>query len=146
MHRFTNQSGMNYIQMLLVLVLGGIIGAIVVPYLSNKEEKELRALARQKIELLAGIQEQYYTTHGEFTMEIDSLMTILPDTSAYIDPLTGRRFTIGTVNQGQDYSIQCPGDSRILIVTEDRWEKLQEIRQAWHEYQQQLRAQGRRRL
>lgn len=144
MRRFSNQNGINYIQMLLVIVIGGIVGAIVVPHLLNKEREELLSEARVKIDRIGDVQFEYYKTHGEFTMELDSLMTIEPDSTTFLDPLTGGRFVIGVVNQGQDFSISSNADPGLLLVTEDRWDELQPARQAWHEYQQLLREASRR--
>ena len=42
MRRIMNQNGMNYIQMLLVLVFAGILGALVVPFLTSQEQEEIR--------------------------------------------------------------------------------------------------------
>lgn len=143
MRRFTSTRGMNYIQMLLIITTAGIAAALVVPWLTSLGEEETRALAREKLVPLAEAQEEYYTTHGQFTMQIDSLMTILPDSSAYIDPLSGDRYVIEVVNAGQEYSMYSPTNERIRIVTEDRWDNLPRIRQAWHEYQLQERERSR---
>jgi len=145
MRRLTSQAGVNYIQMLLVIVTAGIVGALVVPYLLNRGVEELQAVAWERAERLALAQEQYYSTHGVFTMERDSLLTVLPDSTYFIDPTTDEPFMIGTANAGQDYSISTAGDFYLLIVTEDRLDKLQEARLAWHNYQLSLRDQGRRR-
>ena len=144
MRRFSNQNGINYIQMLLVIVVGGILGALVVPHLLNKERDELLNEARMKIDRIGDIEFEYYKTHGEFTMELDSLMTLEPDSTAFLDPLTGERFVIGVVNQGQEFSIYSSAEPDRRLVTEDRWDELQPARQAWHDYQQQLREASRR--
>lgn len=144
MRRFSNQNGINYIQMLLVIVIGGILGALVVPHLLNKERDELLDEARMKIDRIGDIEFEYYKTHGEFTMELDSLMTLEPDSTTFIDPLTGKRFVIGVVNQGQDFSIRSDAEPSLLLVTEDRWDELLPARQAWHDYSQQLREASRR--
>ncbi len=144
MRRFSSTSGMNYIQMLLIITTAGIAAALVVPYLTSMGEEEAYALAREKLVPLAEAQEEYYKTHGEFTMEIDSLMTVLPDSNAYIDPISGDRYIIEVVNAAQEYSMSSPADRKIRIVTEDRWDNLAVIRQAWHEYQLQDRERSRR--
>lgn len=144
MRRLTSQTGVNYIQVLLVIVTAGIIGALMVPYLLNQGVEELQALATERAERLALAQEEYYATHGLFTMERDSLLTVLPDSTCFIDPTTDAPFMIGTANAGQDYSISSTGQLHLLIVTEDRLDKLQEARLAWHDYQLSLRDQSRR--
>jgi len=143
MRRIMSQTGMNYIQMLLVLVLAGILGALVVPYLTNQEKEEIKALSRERAGRIVDAEFTYYQTHGEFTMEIDSLKTVLRDPDAYVDPLNEQGFQIGVVNQGQDFSIQSYADATILIVTEDRWEDLQQARLAWRDYQEEIRLQSR---
>ena len=143
MRRIMNQTGMNYIQMLLVLVFAGILGALVVPYLTSQEKEEIRTLSRERATMLAGAEFTYYRTHGEFTMEIDSLKTVLRDPDAYVDPLNEQGFVIGVVNQGQDFSISSNVDSSILIVTEDRWEELQQAQLAWNAYQEEIRERSR---
>ncbi len=145
MRRLTSQNGVNYIQMLLVIVTAGIIAALAVPYLLNQGAEELQELARQKAERIALAQEEYFATHGIFTMERDSLLTTLADSTDLIDPTSDFPFLIGTANAGQDYSISSTGDFYILIVTEDRLDNLQEARQKWHDYQLSLGAQGQRR-
>ena len=145
MRRLTAQTGVNYIQVLLVIVTAGIISALVVPLLLNQGMEELQEFARERAERLALAQEEYYATHGVFTMERDSLLTVLPDSSYFLDPTTDTEFMIGTANAGQDYSISSTGDFYLLVVTEDRLDKLQEARQAWHQYQQDLMEQSRRR-
>jgi hypothetical protein len=131
--------------MLLVIVTAGIIGALVIPYLQNRGVEELQALAWERAERIAVAQEEYYCTHGVFTMERDSLLTTLADSTDLIDPTTDSPFLVGTANAGQDYSISTTGDFFLLIVTEDRLDKLQEIRQRWHDYQLSLGARGPRR-
>lgn len=143
MRRITSQNGMNYIQMLLVLVFAGILGALVVPYLTDQEKEEIRTLSRERAVMLADAQMDYYRTHGEFTMELDSLKTILSDPDVYIDPLTERGFLIGVVNQGQDFSISSNADPLIRIVTEDRWEDLKQAQLDWNAYQEEIRQQSR---
>jgi len=143
MRRIRSTSGMNYIQMLLILAVAGIAAALVVPYLTSRGEEEALLLAREKLVPLAEAQEEYYKTHGEFTMEIDSLMTILPDPEAFVDPVSGDNYIIEVVNMAQEYSIYSPADNKIRIVTEDRWDNLASIRQAWHEYQLQERERAR---
>jgi len=143
MRRLTSQDGMNYIQMLLVLVVAGILGALVVPYLTTQEREEILALSRERADLIAEAQLAYYRTHGVFTMEIDSLKTVQPDPDVYIDPLNDRGFQIGVANQGQDFSITSTAEATLIIVTEDRWDELQQARLAWNEYQNQIRAQSR---
>ncbi len=145
MRRLTSQNGVNYIQMLLVIVIAGIIAALAVPYLLNQGVEEIQALARQRAERIALAQEEYYATHGLFTMQRDSLLTTLADSTDLIDPTSNYPFLIGIANAGQDYSISSTGDFYLLIVTEDRLDNLQEARQKWHEYQLTLGAQGRRR-
>ncbi|MFC1545118.1 Tfp pilus assembly protein FimT/FimU [Gemmatimonadota bacterium] len=143
MRRIMSQTGMNYIQMLLVLVLAGILGALVVPYLTSQEKMELSELSRERATRLVDAEFTYYRTHGEFTMEIDSLKTVLRDPDAYVDPLNDQGFQIGVANQGQDFSISSNSDPSILIVTEDRWEELQQARLAWRDYQEEIRLQAR---
>ncbi len=143
MRRITSSGGMNYIQMLLVLATAGIVAALVVPYYTSQDEATARIASREKLPALAQAQEEYYKTHGEFTMEIDSLMTVLPDPEAYLDPLSGDRYAIDVINMGQEYSIYSRADSKIIILTEDRWDNLAVIRQAWHEYQLQQRERAR---
>ncbi len=145
MRRLTSQNGVNYIQMLLVIVIAGIVAALAVPYLLNQGVEEIQALARQRAERIALAQEEYYATHGLFTMQRDSLLTTLADSTDLIDPTSNYPFLIGIANAGQDYSISSTGDFYLLIVTEDRLDNLQEARQKWHEYQLTLGAQGRRR-
>ncbi len=145
MRRLTSQNGVNYIQMLLVIVIAGIIAALAVPYLLNQGVEEIQALARQRAERIALAQEEYYAAHGLFTMQRDSLLTTLADSTDLIDPTSNYPFLIGIANAGQDYSISSTGDFYLLIVTEDRLDNLQEARQKWHEYQLTLGAQGRRR-
>lgn len=142
MRRLTSQDGMNYIQMLLVLVLAGILGALVVPYLTTREREELVAQSRERADQIVDAQLVYYRTHGVFTMEIDSLKTVQPDPDVYVDPLTDRGFQIGVANQGQDFSIQSTAEPTILIVTEDRWDELQQARLDWNEYQNEIRRQS----
>ena len=144
MRRFSNQNGINYIQMLLVIVIGGILGALVVPHLLNKERDELLNEARMKIDRIGDLEFEYYKTHGEFTMELDSLMALEPDATIFLDPLTGERFVIGVVNQGQDFSIYSIAEPSRGLQTEDRWDELQPAQQAWLDYQQQLREASRR--
>jgi len=145
MRRLTSQNGVNYIQMLLVIVTAGIIAALAVPYLLNQGVEELQALARQRAERIALAQEEYYGNHGLFTMQRDSLLTVLADSTDLIDPTTDYPFQIGTANAGQDYSIVSTGNFYLLIVTEDRLDSLMVARQKWHDYQLSLGAQGRRR-
>jgi len=145
MRRLTSQNGVNYIQMLLVIVTAGIIAALAVPYLLNQGVEELQELARQRVERIALAQEVYFETHGVFTMERDSLLTALADSTDLIDPTSDYPFLIGTANAGQDYSISSTGDFYILMVTEDRLDQLQVVRQKWHDYQLSLGAQGERR-
>jgi len=128
---------------MLVIVTAGIIGAIVVPFLLSQGAEELQALARERAERLALAQEEYYASHGVFTMERDSLLTVLPDSSYFLDPTTDTEFIIGTANAGQDYSISSTGDFYLLVVTEDRLDKLQEAQLAWHQYQLDLMDQSR---
>ena len=142
MRRLTSQDGMNYIQMLLVLVSAGILGALVVPYLTTLERDELIARSRERVERIADAQLVYYRTHGVFTMEIDSLMMVEPDPEVYIDPLTESGFEIGVVNQGQDFSISSTAEETNILITEDRWNELQQARIAWNEYQNEIRRQS----
>ncbi len=142
MRRLTSQDGMNYIQMLLVLVLAGILGALVVPYLTTRERDELVTQSRERADLIVDAQLVYYRTHGVFTIEIDSLKMVQPDPVVYVDPLHGRGFLIGVANQGQDFSISSTAESTILIVTEDRWNALQQARLAWSDYQNEIREQS----
>lgn len=146
MRRLTSQNGVNYIQMLLVIVTAGIIAALAVPYLLNQGVEELQELARQRADRIALAQEEYYASHGLFTMQRDSLLTTLADSTDLIDPTSDFPFLIGTANAGQDFSISSTGDFYILIVTEDRLDNLQVVRQLWHNYQLSLGAQGERRI
>jgi len=143
MRRLTSQDGMNYIQMLLVLVLAGILGALVVPYLTTQEREELMAQSRERVNLIVDAEFVYYRTHGVFTMEIDSLKMVQPDPEVYVDPLNDRRFEIGVTNQGQDFSIGSSSEATIRIITEDRWDELLQARVAWNEYQNLIRQQSR---
>ena len=143
MRRITSQNGMNYIQMLLVLVFAGILGALVVPYLTDQEKEEIKTLSRERVVMIVDAQLDYYRTHGEFTMELDSLKTILSDPDVYIDPLNERGFLIGVVNQGQDFSISSNADPSIRLVTEDRWEDLKQAQLDWNAYQEEIRQQSR---
>jgi type II secretory pathway pseudopilin PulG len=86
MRRLTSQNGVNYIQMLLVIVTAGIMAALVIPYLLNRDVEELQAIALQRAERIAVAQEEFYATHGLFTMERDSLLTALADSTDLIDP------------------------------------------------------------
>ena len=142
MRRIKSQNGMNYIQMLLVLVFAGILGALVVPYLTGQEKEEIRTLSRERVVRLVEAEFAYYRTHGEFSMEIDSLKTVLPDPDAYIDPLNDQGYQIGTPNQGQDFSISSYADPTIIIVTEDRWAEHQQAQLDWNAYQEEIRQQS----
>ncbi len=143
MRRIMSQTGMNYIQMLLVLVLAGILGALVVPYLTSQERAEIKALSRERAVRIVDAEFTYYRTHRELPMELDSLTTVRSAPVADVDPLNEQGFQIGVVNQGQDFSIQSNADAMILIVTEDRMEDLQQARLAWRDYQEEIRLQSR---
>jgi hypothetical protein len=142
MGRLRSQSGVNYIQVLLVIVTAGIVGALVVPYFTNQEREEFWQSAFLAAETIAVAQEDYYAGHGEFTASRDSLIKVLGDSTLLMDPFTGREFEFGVANRGQDYSVSGgPSDRQILITTEDRWEHYAESWQKWVALQEQIRAQ-----
>lgn len=142
MGRLRSQTGVNYIQVLMVIVTAGIVGALVVPYFTNQEQEELWQSAFLAAETIAVAQEDYYAGHGEFTASRDSLIKVLGDSTLLIDPLSGEEFEFGIANRGQDYSVSGgPSNRPILIATEDRWEHYTVAWQKWVALQEQIRAQ-----
>ena len=142
MGRLRSQTGVNYIQVLLVIVTAGIVGALVVPHYTNQEQEEFWQSAFLAAEIIAVAQEDYYASHGEFTASRDSLIMVLGDSTLLIDPFSGEEFEFGMANRGQDYSVSGgPSGRRILIMTEDRWEYYTAAWQKWVALQEQIRAQ-----
>jgi type II secretory pathway pseudopilin PulG len=131
MRRLESQSGITYIQILFVVVLAGMISALYVPYLTAQKVAEKVDLTRTRMQRIGEAQEAWYGTHGAFTDQRDSLMTILSDTTAFVDPLSSRRFRIGTANSGQDYSISTLGENPLTLVTEDRWNQFRDAFRVW---------------
>ena len=142
MPRLRTESGVTYIQILLIIVTAGMVGALVVPRLTEQKREAFWQAAYEKAEAIAIAQEQYYTTHGEFTSRRDSLLTVLPDSTMLVDPFTNREFTFGIANLGQDYSISGGPEGRpILITTEDRWDRFRVAWQQWVDLQERIRQQ-----
>jgi hypothetical protein len=142
MRRAGSESGVTYIQILLIIVTAGILGALVVPRLTDQKRDEFWQVAYEKAVAVAVAQETYYGTHGEFAAEKDSLLTVLPEATALIDPFTNEDFLFGTANVGQDYSVSGgPSDRQILITTEDRWEEFKTVWQKWVDLQNVIREQ-----
>ena len=146
MPRLRTESGVTYIQILLIIVTAGMVGALIVPRLTEQKREEFWQAALEKAETIAVAQERYYTTHGEFASSRDSLLTVLPDSTLLIDPFTNREFTFGTANVGQDYSVSGGPEGRpILITTEDRWDQFRVVWQQWVDFQEQIRQEEARR-
>ena len=142
MRRVGSESGVTYIQILLIIVMAGILSALVVPRLTEQQRQQFWQDAYDKAVVIAMAQETYYQTHGEFAAEKDSLLTVLPDSTALIDPYTNEDFFFGTANVGQDYSVSGgPSDQPILITTEDRWEDFKVAWQSWVDLQNTIREQ-----
>jgi hypothetical protein len=141
MPRLRSEDGVTYIQILLIIVTAGIVGALIVPRLTEQKREAFWQAAFDKAEAVAIAQELYYTTHGEFAASRDSLLTVLPDSTLLIDPFTEREFTFGTANLGQDYSVSGGPEGRpILITTEDRWDSFRVAWQEWVDLQERIRA------
>lgn len=140
MRRSGSQSGVTYIEILLIIVTAGIVGALIVPSLTGRKREQFWQEAFARAEAVAVAEEAYYATHGEFTAERDSLLTVLPDSTLLIDPFSGGEFLFGTANRGQEYSVSGgPADRPILITTEDRWEAYKAAWQQWVDFQNRIR-------
>jgi len=139
MHRFRSQSGVTYLEVLILMVLAGIISALVVPQwtdeIKTKRYDEAYGLADQ----LAESMETYYASHGSFSAELDSLLLNLPSSDVLINPLTGREWVIEIQNSGQEYLITGDGKEMIEIQTEDRWPQYKKAWETWVAYQDKLR-------
>jgi hypothetical protein len=140
MSRVRSENGVTYIQILLIIVTAGMVGALVVPRLTEQKREAFWQEAYQKAESIAEAQELFYATHGEFTAVRDSLLTVLPDSTMLIDPFTEEEFAWGAANRGQDYSVSGgPSYRPILITTEDRWNEFREAWQIWVDEQNRIR-------
>ena len=131
MRRLRSSAGMTYIQLLLIIVIAGMVGALAVPYYTEQERQAIRDQAHQKVVQVAEAQESWYEDHGRFTDSYDSLATLLPERFDFIDPLSGDSLAVELSEQGQAYSISTGGAQPIQITTEDRW---YEFRAAWEHY------------
>ncbi len=145
MRRLRSSAGMTYIQLLLIIVIAGMVGALAVPYYTNQQQEQVREEARQKVVQLAEAQEDWYRHHGRFIDDYDSLATVLPAGYDFLDPLSGDTLRVELAEQGQEYAISTGGSSPIQVTTEDRW---YQFRTAWENYrdeQQSMAEEERRR-
>ncbi|MFO7768270.1 MAG: type IV pilin protein [bacterium] len=131
MRRLRSSAGMTYIQLLMIIVMAGIVGALAVPYYTNQKQEAIREEARQKVIQVAQAQESWYEDHGRFTDSCDSLATQLPETFDFLDPVSGDSLRVELSEEGQAYTISTSGARPIEITTEDRW---YEFRAAWESY------------
>ena len=131
MRRLRSSAGMTYIQLLLIIVIAGIAGALAVPFYTNKQAEAVRSQARQKVVQLAEAQEAWYRQRGRFTDDFDSLATVLPAGYDFLDPMSGDSLSVELTEQGQEYTLSTGGANPIVITTEDRW---YEFRAAWEAY------------
>ena len=134
-----SQEGITYIQVIFPIVFAGIVAALAVPYLTESQRQEIETEAFSRLARIAEAQEQWYTIHGTFTEEVDSLRTLISDPEVFINPVDQKPITIETANQGQEYSIFCPGfHEELLLVTEDRWPQFMVAFRIYQQEQQRL--------
>ncbi len=139
MRRFRSQSGVTYLEVLILLVLAGIISALIVPQWTDEIKTKRFDEAYGVADQLAASMETYYASHGVFSAERDSLLLYLPSSDLLINPLNGREWVIEIQNSAQEYLITGEGKQPIEIQTEDRWPQYKKAWEAWVAYQDRLR-------
>ena len=144
MRRLRSQSGVTYLEILILVVAAGIISSLFVPRWTEEVKEQRYESAFAVAEQLATTLESYYASHGNFTNEPDSLTAILPSTDLLINPLTGGEWNIEIMNAGQEFMITGEGRQRIELQTEDRWPEFKQAWEAWVAYQEQLRQEAAR--
>jgi type II secretory pathway pseudopilin PulG len=139
MRRFHSQSGVTYLEVLILMVLAGIISALVVPRWTDEIRTKRYDEAYAVADRLAESMETYYASHGSFSAERDSLLLNLPSPDLLVNPLNGREWVIEIQTSGQEYLITGEGRQSITIQTEDRWPQYKKAWETWVAYQDRLR-------
>jgi type II secretory pathway pseudopilin PulG len=139
MRRFHSQSGVTYLEVLILMVLAGIISALVVPRWTDAIRTKRYDEAYAVADRLAESMETYYASHGSFSAERDSLLLFLPSPDLLVNPLNGREWVIEIQTSGQEYLITGEGRQSIRIQTEDRWPQYKKAWETWVAYQDRLR-------
>jgi type II secretory pathway pseudopilin PulG len=139
MRRFHSQSGVTYLEVLILMVLAGIISALVVPRWTDEIRTKRYDEAYAVADRLAESMETYYASHGSFSAERDSLLLNLPSPDLLVNPLNGREWVIEIQTSGQEYLITGEGRQSIRIQTEDRWPQYKKAWETWVAYQDRLR-------
>lgn len=144
MRRLRSQSGVTYLEILILVVAAGIISSLFVPRWTEEAKEQRYDAALEVAHQLAASLESYYASHGNFTNEPDSLTTVLTTADLLVNPLTGEEWTIEIMNSGQEYMITGEGRQRIELQTEDRWPEFKQAWETWVAYQEQLRQEAAR--
>ena len=144
MRRLRSQSGVTYLEILILVVAAGIISSLFVPRWTDEIKAQRYDAAKEVANQLAAALENYYATHGNFSNEPDSLSTVITTDDLLVNPLTGDEWTIEIMNAGQEYMITGEGPQRIELQTEDRWPEFKQAWERWVAFQEQLREEAAR--
>ena len=117
-----NERGVTLLAALIVILIVGIVAALVIPQMKEKEKERIQETCRAQLMALSQAQEEYIKQHGVYTDSLEALVPLLPSGMTLTCPLDGATYG-ATATDSLSYGISCPNGHGAVQDGRPNWSR-----------------------